>query len=100
MDVQQQDPRHFPSKAVCCNAFLFGKYAGVMKPPTKQLRAKDVEVSNVKGVTSNLLHRLLFHRKNALIKQSIFEDVCLILERDDLKMPRSGKIVPRESFES
>ena len=63
MDVQLQDPQHFPSKAVCCNACLFGKYAGVMEPLTKQLLAKDVEPSNVKRVTNNLLHRLLFHRK-------------------------------------
>ena len=90
----------FSSKAVCCNACLFGKYAGVMEPLTKQLLAKDVEASNVKRVTNNLLHRLLFHRKNGLIKQSIFEEVRLILERDDLEMPRSGKIVPHESFES
>ena len=89
-----------------------------MEPLTKQLLAKDVKVSNVKRVTNNLLHRLLFHQKNALIKQSIFEVVRLILERDDLEEPRSGKIVeeprsgkivgeprsgkivPHESFES
>ena len=82
---------------ICCSVCLLRKYAGTPDgAASQQLHVRDMEVSNVKGITNDLLHTPPVHREDMPINGK----ACSILERENLELSTGGKIGPHELTES